>query len=212
MKLLLTSAGVTKRSIAAALVELVGKPPGETKVGFVPTAANAEASNKDWLINQFLNLWRMGYNWIDVVDPSAAGIDWKARLQDVDMIYVSGGNTFHLLDQCRKTGFDTWLGKNLKDKVYVGGSASSIIVTPTIEIASLPIGDENLPGLTDLTGFTWVNFEIEPHCDKDRFAVVEKYAASKPYPVYAIDDLTAIKVIDGKVEVISDGSWQVFNA
>ncbi len=210
MKLLLTSAGISKRSIANVLASLVSKPAGETKVGFVPTAANAEASNKDWFINQFLGLWRFGYNWIDVIDPSAAGIDWKARLQDVDIIYVSGGNTFHLLDQCRKTGFDIWLTENLNNKVYVGGSASSIITTPTIELAGMPPGDENLPGLTDLTGFGWVNFEIEPHCDEDRFALVEKYAESKSHPVYAIDDQTAIKVVNGQVEVISEGTWKLY--
>ncbi|HUD10283.1 MAG TPA: Type 1 glutamine amidotransferase-like domain-containing protein [Candidatus Saccharimonadales bacterium] len=212
MKLLLTSSGISKRSVAAALVELVGKSPGETKVGFVPTAANIEGYNKDWLINQFMNLWRYGYNWIDIVDPTAAGVDWKARLQAVDVICVSGGNTFHLLDQCRKIGFDTWLTENLHDKVYVGGSASSIIATPTIEVASLPPGDRNIPGLKDLKGFGWVNFEIEPHCDMNRFEAMEKYAATKTHPVYAIDDQTAIKVIDGKVEVISEGTWKVFNA
>ena len=211
MKLLLTSAGISKRSIANALIEMVGKPAGETKVGFVPTAANAQEGNKDWVINQFLNFWRYGFNWIDIVDPSAADVDWRARLAEVDVIYLSGGNTFHLLDQFRKTGFDKWLNENLGDKVYVGGSASTIIVTPTLEVANIPPGDPNLPGLKDITGLGWVNFEIEPHCDNDRFAVVEQYASGKPHPVYAIDDQTAIKVIDGQVEVVSEGSWQVFN-
>ena len=212
MKLLLTSAGITKRTIAETLAELVGKSPGETKVAFIPTAANIEGGNKDWLVNQFLNLWRFGYNWIDVVDPTAAGVNWQSRLQEVDVIFLSGGNTFHLLDQCRKTGLDKWLNENLEGKVYVGGSASSIIATPTIEVASIPPGDENLSGITDLTGFQWVNFEIEPHCTTDRFAVVEKYASKKSYPVYAIDDQTAIKVVDNKAEVVSEGSWQVFNS
>jgi dipeptidase E len=210
MKLLLTSSGITKQAIADALVALTGKPAGETKIAFVPTAANPEGGNKDWFVNQFLNLWRFGYHWIDIVDPTAPGVDWKARLLDVDVIFLSGGNTFYLLDQFRKIGFAKWIQENLGDRVYVGASASTVIATPTIEVASLPEGDANLPGLTDLTGFNWVDFEIEPHCDKDRFAVVEKYAAAKPYPVYAIDDQTALKVVDSKVDVISEGTWQVF--
>ena len=211
MKLLLTSSGITTDSIAQALSELTNKLAGQTKLAFIPTASNPESENKDWVINQYLNLWRYGYNWIDIVDPAANDVDWKDRLEKVDIIYLSGGNTFYLLDQCRKTGFDKWLNENLKDKVYVGGSASSIIATPTIEVASLPIGDKNLPGLTDLTAFGWVNFEIEPHCTKDRFATVKEYAATKSYPVYGIDDQTAIKVLDDKVDVISEGSWEVFN-
>lgn len=75
MKLLLTSSGIDNRTIAEALQELTGKSPSEIKIGFVPIAINAEQGNKDWAINQFLKLWRHGYNWIDIVDPSAAGVD-----------------------------------------------------------------------------------------------------------------------------------------
>ncbi len=211
MKLLLTSSGVTKRAIADALLGMVGKPASEVKIGFVPTAANVEESNKDWYINQFLNLWRFGFSWIDIVDPSATDTDWQTRLENMDVIFVSGGNTFHLLNQMRVTGFDNWL-ENHKDKVYVGVSAGTIVATPTIQIAGLPPEDPNLPGLADLNGLSWVNFEIEPHCDKGRYAVVEEYAKDRPNPIYAIDDQTAIKVVDGKAEVISEGHWEVYNS
>ncbi len=212
MKLLLTSAGVTKRTIAESLIELVGKKPSETKIGYIPIAANVEEGNKDWYINQFLNFWRYGYSWIDVVDPTAADVDWETRLADVDVIFVSGGNTFHLLNQLRKTGFDKWLNENLSSKVYVGVSAGTIVATPTIDIASTPPGDPNLPGITDLTGLAWVDFEVEPHCDKDRFTEVEAYAKKRNHSVYAIDDQSAIMVDGDKVEVVSEGSWQKYNA
>ena len=116
MKLLLTSAGITNRSIAAALQDLTGKQPQESKVGFIPIAANVEGRNKDWYINQFLNLWRHGFNWIDIVDPTAADVDWEKRLEEVNVVFLSGGNTFHLLNQVHKTGFDKWLVKNLNTK------------------------------------------------------------------------------------------------
>lgn len=210
MKLLLTSAGVTKRSIADSLASLVGKSPSDTKIGYVPIAANAESGNKDWYINQFLNFWRFGYNWIDVIDPTAAGVNWKERLADVDVVFVSGGNTFHLLDQMRKTKFDEWLQKNLETKVYIGVSAGTIVVTPTIEIASMPPADPNLPHITDLTGLQFVDFEIEPHCNQERFLAVETYAKQRSSAVYAIDDQSAIIVDNENVTVVSEGSWQVY--
>lgn len=212
MKLLLTSAGVTKRSIAEALESLTGKKASETKVGYVPIAANVEKGNKDWYINQFLNFWRFGYSWIDVVDPTAADVDWQERLADVDVIFVSGGNTFHLLNQYRKTGFDKWLNDNLDSKVYVGVSAGTIVTAPTIEVAGMPPGDPNLPGISDLTGLGWVDFEIEPHCTKDRFEVVDEYAKTRSNPVYAIDDQSAIMVNGDKVEVVSEGTWQKYKS
>ena len=206
MKLLLTSSGLSKRDIGVALQEMVAKAPSECKVGFIPTAANVEPYNKDWLIGQFLQLQRYGFYQIDIIDISADGVDWRTRLADVDVLWLSGGNTFHLLDQVRKTGFDTWLKENIESKVYVGGSASTILMTPSIEIAS-PI-DSNEIGLTDLTGLHYVDFEINVHCDEASMNETAEYAKSRPNDVYALDDLSAIKVVDGAVEVISGGTWK----
>lgn len=161
MKLLLTSAGITTQTIADKLLELADG--GNAKVGFITTAANAEPGNKDWYINQILNLQKYGFDWIDFIDPSAADIDWKTRLQEVGIVFVSGGNTFHLLDQARKTGFDAWLKANIENIVYVGVSAGSIIATPSIGVAPIDNGDDNTPGITDLTGLHFVDFEVSPH-------------------------------------------------
>ncbi len=210
MKLLLTSSGLSKRQIGEALQQMVGKAPSDCKVGFIPTAANVEPYNKDWLISQFGQLQRYGFYNIDIIDISADGVDWRTRLEEVDILWLSGGNTFHLLDQVRKTGFDEWLKENIDKKVYVGGSASSILMTPTIAVAGLESGDENIPGLTDLTGLGYVDFEIEPHCDQVRFEAIAAYAKTTENSVYALDDLSAIKVIDDNVEVISGGSWKYY--
>ena len=210
MKLLLTSSGLSKRAIGQALQEMVGKTPGECKVGFIPTASNVEPYSKDWVISQFNQLQRYGFYRIDIVDISADGVDWRTRLEDCEVLWMTGGNTFHLLDQVRKTGFDNWFKENIKSKVYVGGSASTILMTPTIAVAGLEPGDENIPGITDLTGLGYVDFEVEPHCDKARFDAVAEYAKTTKNPVYALDDLSAIRVIDGTVDVISDGTWQYY--
>jgi len=179
MKLLLTSAGLSHKVIGRTLQQMVDKPASETKVAFIPTAANVEGGNRHWLIRQLLDLWQYGFSWIDIVDPSADGVDWQTRLADVDVLYVTGGNTFHLLDQVRKTGFDKWLHENIEKKVYVGGSASTILMTPTIAVAGL-----------------------EP---------IKAYAATTENPVYAIDDATAIQVVDKRVTVVSAGSWKLYD-
>ena len=114
MKLLLTSAGITTQAIADKLLELVGS---NKKIGFITTAANVEPGNKDWYLNQILNLQKYGFEWIDLIDPSAPGVDWRERLDEVGAVFVSGGNTFHLLDQARKTGFDTWLKDHIEKKM-----------------------------------------------------------------------------------------------
>ncbi len=210
MKLLLTSAGLIHKAIGAALIELVGKPASETKVGFVPTAANVQPRKKDWLMNELYQLQRYGYSWIDIVDISADGVDWRARLAEVDVVYMAGGETTHLLDQARKTGFDVWLKDALATKIFVGGSASAVFVAPTVEVATELFADENVPK-TDLAGLNFVDFEIVPHCDLAMFASAEAYAKTAKHPIYAIDDLSAIQVVDGQVTVISKGSWKFYD-
>lgn len=208
MKLLLTSAGITNASIAQALVNLSGMPAGEAKIGFIPTAANTEAGNKGWYIQQLVDLKRYGFVWIDIVDISAAGVDWRGRLERVDIIVVGGGNTFHLLDQVRKTGFGTWLSENIATKVYVGISAGSIIVTPNISIASIDDGDVNEVGISDLVGLSLVNFEVSPHTPENVSHEGNKqYGATISNPLYAMDNQSAIQVVGDRTEVVSEGEW-----
>lgn len=210
MELLLTSAGITTPAIADKLTELVAN--GNKKVGFIATAANVEAGNKDWYIAQITNLQKYGFNWIDFIDPSAANVDWQSRLREVGVLFVSGGNTFHLLDQSRRTGFGSWLREHIEDIVYVGASAGSIIMTPTIEVALVDNGDENLPGITDLTGFSFVDFEIAPHAlGMPSVAAHREYAASISRSLYAINDKSALCVVDGELEIVHDGEYWKFN-
>lgn len=208
MKLLLTSAGVRNKTIADALLSLHEKQVSDVKVGFVSTAANAEPGNKDWFIRQLTNLQLHGYQWIDIVDIAAADVDWRARLALVDVIVMSGGNTFYLLDEVRKSGFDTWLRENLESKVYVGISAGSIIVTPSIAIASIDNGDVNVPAITDLTGLGFVPFEVSPHTPESVSHGGNKaYKATIKNDLYALDDESAIKVEGETVTVVSEGAW-----
>lgn len=209
MKLLLTSAGIKNQTIADALIELVDKPAPEIKVTVIPTAANPEAGNKDWFIDQFTNLQRFGFSWIDMVDPSADGVDWQKSLEPAEVVFVSGGNTFHLLDQVRKTGFDRWLREALEHKVYVGASAGTILMTPSIGVASVDNGDENIVGLTDLTGLGYVDFEISPHTPEFVSLDANKqYAKTIKNKLYCMDDNMAIKV-DGHVEMVGEGEYEI---
>jgi dipeptidase E len=211
MKLLLTSAGIVNDSIAQSLFALVDKKPADIKLAFIPTAANIQEGNKaPWLFRQYEDLRQLGIGWIDMVDFADADVDWQSRLDECDAFYLTGGNTFYLLDQIRKQGFDKYLEKTHKDKVYIGGSASSITMTPTIDVATILPADPNLTGITDLTGLGYVDFEIEPHCDTARFIMIKEFAALNNKKIYAIDDQTAIQVIDGSIEVISEGDWQLF--
>lgn len=209
MKLLLTSGGVTNESIAHELARLVGKPAEEAKVAFVPTAAFVEAGEKSWFVAQFTNLAKFGFVQVDIVEPSLPHTQWRERLADADIIFVSGGNTYFLLDQSRQNGFADWLQNDLGGRVYVGSSAGSILVTPTIATAAN--GDQNIVGIEDVSGVGLVNFEFLPHVpDFISLSTAEGYAVTATRDFYALDDQSALSVEDGVVRTISEGEIHTF--
>ena len=194
---------------------MVGKPRAATSIGFVPTAANVEPGNKDWFFDQYITLRRHGFSRIDVVDPSAAGVLWQKRLEAADVIFVGGGNTFHLLDQARKTGFGEWTIGEVSNhkKVYLGASAGSLLVTSTIAVASVEGGDENLVGLTDLRGLALVDFEFLPHVPDDiTLDAARHYASQTSRKLYVADNQSAVQVQDGVVRMLSEGVCRVLNS
>lgn len=209
MKLLLTSGGVANESIAQELVRLAGKPAEELKIAFVPTAAFVEAGEKSWFVAQFTNLAKFGFAQVDIIEPSLPHTEWRERLGDSDVVFVSGGNTYYLLDQSRRNGFMEWLKHELGDRVYVGSSAGSILVTPTILTAAN--GDQNIVGLEDLRGAELVDFELLPHVpDFISLSAAEAYAQTATRDFYALDDQSAISVEDGEVRTVSEGAIHTF--
>jgi dipeptidase E len=77
-------------------------------------------------------------------------------------------------------------------------------------VATIEPADRNSIGLKDLTGLDVVDFHIEPHCEGERFKTMEDWAKQKGEKVYALDDQSAVRVVDGKVDVVSEGQWNLF--
>ncbi|HKX24291.1 MAG TPA: Type 1 glutamine amidotransferase-like domain-containing protein [Candidatus Saccharimonadales bacterium] len=209
MKLLLTSGGIANNTIAEELVRLVGKPAEETKVAFIPTGAFVEAGEKSWFVGQFVDLANFGFVQVDIIEPSLPHTEWRQRLADSDVIYVSGGNTYYLLDQSRQNGFAEWLQNDMGDRVYVGSSAGSLLVTPTILTAAN--GDQNTIGIKDLDGVGLVDFELLPHVpDFISLSAAEAYAQNATRDFYALDDQSALSVQDGEVRTVGEGNIHAF--
>ncbi|MFC1625609.1 Type 1 glutamine amidotransferase-like domain-containing protein [Patescibacteria group bacterium] len=216
MKLLLTSAGLTNKSIAIAFNKLVGLPKEKIHIAFIPTAANVEEGNKDWLIDDYNNLKKQGYGCIDIVDISAISPKvWKPRLEDANVLFFGGGNTFHLMHWLQKSGLEKQLSELLKTRVYAGISAGGCIAGPTIYNSVQNLFDEKYE-LRIKEGLGLVDFQFVPHLNspyfkKIRIKYLEEAAKKITEPVYVVDDNTAVKVVNDKVTVISEGIWKKFN-
>lgn len=92
------------------------------------------------------------------------------KLLGSNILVISGGNTFKLLDNLRKSGLDKAIKEFTKKDEFVlsGFSAGALVLTPTIEVCNLPNYDENIVGIRDLTGLNVVNFEVFPHYDESK--------------------------------------------
>lgn len=218
MKLLLTSGGVTNHSIAAALVELLGRPIAESHALVVPTAQwghpmcgptsvrGLVAAESSWG-----HLTGLGWASLGVLEltalPSIGAQRWVPWVQAADALLVDGGEATYLCHWMRESGLAELL-PTLTDTVWVGVSAGSMVMTPRIgsdfvEWASAP--DDRTLGVVD--------FSIFPHLDAfptNTMADAERWAAEIAAPAYAIDEQTAITVVDGSVEVVSEGRWTSF--
>jgi len=220
MKLLLTAGGVTNPSIRDALVDLLGRPIAESSALCIPTAMYghpmAGPGVKVW---QFISgrsenpMVDLGWKSVGVLEltalPSIDRDRWVPMVQEADVLLAAGGDALYLCHWMRQSGL-TDLLPSLHETVWVGLSAGSMVMTPRIGENFVqwrpPAGDDTTLGIVD--------FSICPHVAPDgmpgnSMAFAERWAAGLGVPAYAMDDQTAIKVVDGTVEVISEGNWKL---
>ncbi len=221
MKLLLTSAGVVNPSIHKALADMLGKPIGESTALCIPTAQYGHpmcgpASARRFIAGQeSLPMCDLGWKSVGVLEltalPSVGEQRWIPWVREADVLLVAGGEATYLGHWMRQSGLADLL-PSLPDTVWVGLSAGSMVMTPRIgsdfvEWKSAP--DDRTLGVVD--------FSIFPHLAPDgmpgnSMAEAEQWIAEVGGPAYAIDDQTAIAVVDGTVEVVSEGQWKHFPA
>ena len=171
MRLLLTSCGVTNTSIARAFIDLAGKPPQQISLAFVPTAANVQEGDKGWLIEDLVRLTRLNLKSIDIVDISALGKrQWVPRMEKADVLYFVGGKRYHLMEWMKRSGLAGMLRELLKDRVYVGMSAGSMITGTQLNCGYLICCMEmTSTGERDVEGLGYVPFSVLPHLNNPYF-------------------------------------------
>lgn len=119
------------------------------------------------------------------------------KLLGSNILVITGGNTFKLLDNLRKSGLDKAVVEFSKKSEFIlaGFSAGALVLTPSIEICNLPNYDENLVGLKDLTGLGLVDFEVFPHYNEaEHKQLLEEYRKTTKHEVREItnEDLLVI--------------------
>ncbi len=218
MKLLLTSGGVTNPTIHAALVDLLGKPIAECRALCVPTAQWGHpmcgpASVRGFVggLSPWGGLTSLGWQSLGVLEltalPSIDKERWVSWVREADVLLVDGGDATYLCHWMRESGL-VEVVSSLPDLVWVGVSAGSMVMTPRVGACFV-----EWPAAPDDRTLGLVDFSIFPHLDAfpgNALADAERWAADIGVPAYAIDEQTAIQVVESSVEVISEGRWTSF--
>ena len=222
LKLLLTSGGVTNTSIREALTSLLGKPISEATALCIPTAEWGHPNCGPSGVWRFIAgrtpapMTDLGWRSVGVLEltalPGIGAERWVPWVREADALLVDGGDALYLAHWMRESGLAGLLS-TLRETVWVGMSAGSMVMTPRIGQDFVqwtpPTGEDRGLGIVD--------FSVFPHLAQDgmpgnSMAEAEAWAASLASPAYALDDQSAITVVDGTVEVVSEGHWKHFPA
>jgi dipeptidase E len=241
MKLLLTSAGVSNPSIQDALVGLLGKPIAESSALVIPTAIYPFPGGAVGAFQAITGVAKsplvdLGWKSVGVLEltalPSIEREVWATTVREADALLVWGGDPVYLAYWMKHSGLADLLPSLRPEMVYVGVSAGSIAMASLFgetyrdqpkcigerlsseEIVFTRPEGEMTVTLVMAEGAGLVDFAIIPHVEFDDHldvANAEKWAGRLPVPAYALDDATAVTVIDGSVEVVSEGQWKLFS-
>ncbi len=221
VKLLLTSAGIKNASIHDALVGLLGKPIAECNALCITTAIYGHPHAGPVQAWRFVSgqepecpMIELGWRSMGLLEltalPSIDKERWITWVREADVLLVNGGDALYLAHWMRESGLADLL-PSLQDKVWAGLSGGSMVMTPRIGEFfvqwTLPAGGDATLGVVDFSIYPHLDHPMLPH---NTLANAEKWAATIAGPAYAIDDETAIKVVEGTVEVISEGNWKLF--
>jgi dipeptidase E len=182
-------------------------------------------------------LCQLGWKSLGVLEltalPSIEKEIWLPSIEEADVLLVWGGDVLYLSYWMQQSGLADVLPTLLHKMVYVGVSAGSMAASSIFgETYRDPRGgsgnaltSENIvfPGpqgeihrtFIRGNGAGLVDFALIPHFCHPEFpdaseTNAEKWAGMLPVPVYAIDDHSAIKVIDNRAEIVSEGHWKLF--
>ena len=220
MKLLLTSAGIKNPTIQTRWSTSWANRSAEASALCIPTAMYGHpwvgpgerhgSSSADRNPGLPMASWA-GSPWAVLELTALPSIDeerWVPLVQETDVLLAQVAMPCICATGCGSPGWQTCCRRWTRP-VWVGLSAGSMVMTPRIGddfVGWKPPtgGDETLGIVTSRSSRTWITRTAGEHDGQ-----AEEWAAGSSCPAYAIDDETAIKVVNGTVEVVSEGNWKL---
>jgi len=175
------------------------------KVTFIPTASTVEKI-KFYVNSGKKALEKLGLI-VDTLDISTAnGNEIKAKLTNNDFIYITGGNSFFLLQELKRTGADKVIAEEVQaGKLYIGESAGAMVMSGNIEYAKAMDSVEKAPSLMNYDALGLVDIYPVPHYESAPFkkiaqAIIDAYSPSLNLTPISNHDCILIEGSDIRIE------------
>ena len=184
MKLILSSCDFCNDNAKKTIIDNLSKPIDQCKLLFIPNEkATYEAIHSE---KYFLRMQEFGFT-----RDNIAVFDYYDAQQfinlDLDIIYISGGNTFATLKRIKDCGFDKEIIRYVESGVvYIGGSAGAHIVSQNIE--HLSAFDPIPNGINDFNGLGLLDGVLICHYTMERKELYDKLISKNKYKVYTLSD------------------------
>ena len=193
------------RNTLNIFVESLDCHPSALKVAFIPTAGNILKDN--WFVTEDRNkLIDLGFTVVDVNLEDKTKNQLLEAMTDIDIIFVAGGNTFYLLQETKKSGFDQIVISFVeKGGAYIGSSAGTLLAGQSIELAKNIDNQKDAPELKSCDGLKLVDFVVLPHYDDQDFKnkIDQNLQKHKNYKH------KIIKILDNQAVVVKGDSFKI---
>lgn len=195
--------------VSELLLPLLPKKPNELRLAFIPTAADPYKV-KPWFYGDKMKLKLMGFQMIDVDIKNKSREQLENELKDINIIFVSGGNTYYLLEKAQESGFIELVKKLINEGViYIGSSAGSALACSTIEHIE-DFDDKSITHLTIFNGLRFTEKLILPHFGEEKYKskfenIIERWR-NKKYDVLPLRNDQALIIQGNREEVVSTTS------
>ena len=196
--LLLTAAGFLNPRVGEVASKIISNLV--TPKAVVVTTAASERENNKYAKLAKEQLGAMNIKTVDFID---IGTEGSGKIPNYDIIYVCGGNTFALLQAAQRSDFKNAVLSVLnKGGVYIGVSAGSLIVGPSVKIASEVAPDRNKVNLSDYNSLNLVSVIIFPHYEVQYEDELRSFEEREGVRIIRLNNMQALLIQGDEIELI----------
>jgi len=185
--------------------DLTGIPKEKIKIGHITTAYKVSRNSLDFFKKVSETIKENGYDMEDFDIEGKTKEEIKSFFKDKNVVHIEGGNTFYLLKAIRETGFADILRELLNEgRVYIGTSAGSYVMCPTIEVSNWNSDGKDRFGVTDFTALNYVPFVLKVHYTDEKKGLVSEKVKTLKYPIHILKDGQGMFCENGICRFIGD--------